>query len=125
MIQSLEVGVQNSNTLGEVMRKEQATTASMTAEAVNTLAEEMKRAQAATASAITTQGGDVRRVVTKLDVTEEEVGAAKKFFEETNMRVEKVGEAIQEHAKKIQQMEEDLAKMSSAGGPAERITRRR
>ena len=36
----------------------------------------------------------------------------------------KVEEAIQEHAQKIQQMEEDLAKMN-AGGTAERITRRR
>ena len=32
--------------------------------------------------------------------------------------------AIQEHAKKIQQMEEDLAKLN-AGGTAERITRRK
>ena len=40
------------------------------------------------------------------------------------MRVEKVEEAIQERSKKIQQMEEDLAKMN-AGGPTERITRRR
>ena len=40
------------------------------------------------------------------------------------MRVGKVEDAIQERAKKIQQMEEDLAKMN-AGGPAERITRRR
>ena len=51
-------------------------------------------------------------------------GATKKLFEKTNLRVEKVEEAIQEHVKKTQQMEEDLAKMN-AGGTAERITRRR
>ena len=56
MTESLKVGVQNSNILADVMRKEQATTASMTAEVVNTFAEEMKRAQAATASAITAMG---------------------------------------------------------------------
>ena len=37
---------------------------------------------------------------------------------------DKVDEAIQEHAKKIQQMEEDLAKLN-AGWTAERITRRK
>ena len=81
--------------------------------------------QAATASEITAMGSDVRRVVTKVDVIEEEVGAAEKLHEKTNMRVETVEEAIQEHAKKIQQMKEDLAKMNAGVGPAERITRRR
>ena len=81
--------------------------------------------QAATASAITAKESDVRRVVTKVDVIEEEVGAAKKLLEKTNMRVERVEEAIQVHAKKIQQMEEDLAKMNAGVGPAERITRKR
>ena len=59
------------------MRKGQAATASATAEAVDTFGEEMKKEQAATASAITAIRSDVRRVVTKVDVIEEEVGAAK------------------------------------------------
>ena len=61
-------------------------------------------------SAITAVGSDARRVVTKVDVIEEEVGAAKKLLEKTNMRVEKVEDAIQEHVKKTQRMEQDLAK---------------
>ena len=77
MMQSLAVGVQNSNTLGEVMRSEQA----------------------ATASAITIMGTDVIRVVTKVDLTEEEVEATKKILKKTNSRVEKVEEAIQEPCK--------------------------
>ena len=102
IIQSLAVGVQKSNTLGEVMRSEQA----------------------ATASAITIMGTDVKRLVTKVDLIEEQWVATKKIFEKTNSRVEKVEEAIQEHAKKIQQMEEDIAKMN-AGGTLERIARGR
>ena len=58
-------------------------------------------------------GSDVKRVVTKVDVIEEEVGATKKLLEKTNQRVEKV-----------QQIEYDVAK-KNAGGTAERITRRR
>ena len=54
----------------------------------------------------------------------EDVGETRKLLEKTNQREEKVEEAIQERAQKIQQMEEDLAKMN-AGGTAERITRRR
>ena len=50
-------------------------------------------------------GCHVRRVVIKVDVIEEEVGLVKMLLEKTNMRVEKIEEAIQEHAKKIQQME--------------------
>ena len=64
------------NSLGEVMRKGQAATPSITAEAVHTFGDEVKE-QAATASAITAMGSDVRRVVTKVDVIEEGVGAAK------------------------------------------------
>ena len=77
----------------------------MTAEAVNTLVEELKREQATTANAIMTMGCHVRRVVIKVDVIDEEVGLVKMLLEKTNMRVEKIEEAIQEHAKKIQQME--------------------
>ena len=87
---------------------------------VQTSADEAKREQAATTSAVTMMGTDVKRVVTKVDVIEEEVGATKKLLEKTNLRVGQVEEAIQEHAKKIQQMEEDLANMN-AGGTAERI----
>ena len=105
------------------MRKGQAATPSITAEAVHTFGDEMKE-QAATVSAITAIGSDARRVVTEVDVIEEEVGAAKKLLEKTKRRVEKVVDAIQERAKKIQQMEEGLVKMN-AGGPAERITRRK
>ena len=67
---------------------------------------------------------DVKRVVAKVDTIEEEVGATKKILEKTNSRVEKIEEAIQEHAKKSQQMEEEIAKMN-AGEATERITRRR
>ena len=84
MIQSKTIEEQNSSTLGEVTKKERATTASMTAQAVNTLGEEMQREQTATANAITTMGCDVRRVVTKVDVIEEEVCAAKKASGENN-----------------------------------------
>ena len=55
---------------------------SLTAE-VPILAAEAKREQAATASASTIMGTDVKRVVTKVDVIEEEVGATKKLFEKT------------------------------------------
>ena len=72
---------------------------------MNTLGEVMKKEQAATASAITAMGSDVGGVVTKVDVIEAEVSAGEKLLEKTNMRVE----AIQERAKKIQQMVEDLA----------------
>ena len=41
--------------------------------------------------------------------------ATKKIQKTTKSRVEKVEEAIQEHAKKIQQMEEDIAKMNAGG----------
>ena len=89
VIHLMTVEEQNSSTHGEVTKKERATTASMTVEAVNTLGEEMKREQTPTANAITTMGCVVRRVVTKVDVIqkeilskvdviEEEVGAAKK-----------------------------------------------
>ena len=47
-----------------------------------------------------------------------------KLLEKTNQRVEKVEEAIQEHAKKIQQMEENLAKVHFGETP-ERFTRRK
>ena len=90
MIQSLTAGMQSSNALGEVMRS----------------------TQAATTSAITNMGTDVKRVVanddvieTKVDVIEEEVGMTKKLLEKTTSRVEKVEDAMQEHAKKIQQMD--------------------
>ena len=46
-------------------------------------------------------GTDVKRVATKVDVIEEEVGATKKLLEKTNLRVGKVEEAIQEQRKKI------------------------
>ena len=82
---------------------------------VQTSAAEAKREQSATTSATTIMGTDVKRVVTKVDVIEEEVGATKKLFEKTNLRVEQVEEAIQEHVKKIQQMEEDLANMKLEG----------
>ena len=49
---------------------------------------------------------------------------AKKLLEKTNQRVEKVEQAIQEHAKKVQQIEENLAK-GYAGEHPERYARRR
>ena len=85
----------------------------------------MKREQAATASAVAAMEVDVRRVVTKVENIEEEVSATKKLLEKTNTRVERVEGAIQEHAKKIQQMEEDLVNISAGVGTAGRITRRR
>ena len=106
MIQSLAAGVQTSSSAAAIA------------------AAEATREQAATASAITIMGTDVKRVVTKVDVIEDEVGGTKKLLEKTNLRVEEAEEAIQEHAKNIQQMEEDLAKMN-AGGTSERMTRRR
>ena len=46
------------------------------------------------------------------------------LLEKRNSRVERTKGAIQENAKKIQQMEEELAKKSNAGvGSAERTTR--
>ena len=74
-------------------------TANATTEAVNTLCEEMRKKQAATANAITAMGGDVRSVVTMVDVIEEEVGAAKKLLEKTYLRVEMPREATQAHSK--------------------------
>ena len=53
-------------------------------------------------------GDDVKRVAAKVG-TIEEVIATKKSLEKTNSRVEKVVGAIQEHAKTIQQIEEDRA----------------
>ena len=44
-----------------------------------------------------------------MDAIEEEVNATKKLLEKTNSRVERVEGTIQEHAKKIQQMEEEIA----------------
>ena len=82
-----------------------------------TSAAEAKREQSATTSSTTFMETDVKRVV-------EEVHHTKKLLEKTNLRVEKVEEAIQEHAKKIEEMEEDLAKMN-AEWTAERITRRK
>ena len=61
MIQSLAVGAQNSNTLGE-----------------------------ASASAVTIMGNDGKRVVTKVDLMDEEVVAAKKILERTNSPLETV-----------------------------------
>ena len=83
MIKTLTAGMQSSNALGEVKRSEQA----------------------ATTSAITNMGTDVKRVVAKDDVIEEEVGLTKKLLEKTTSRVDKVEDAMQEHAKKIQQMD--------------------
>ena len=94
MIQPLAVGVQTSRSA-----------ANATADAVAALGEEVKREQAATASAVAAMEVDVRRVVTKVENIEEEVSATKKFLEKTNTRVERVEGAIQEHAKKIQQMD--------------------
>ena len=102
--------VQNSNTL--------------TAETVNNIGEEMKREQPATACALSVMGSDLKKVVTKVDVIEKKVGATKKLLEKTNIRVEEAEEAIKVIAEKIQQMEEDIAKMN-AGGNVERITRRK
>ena len=78
----------------------------------------------ATTNAIAHVGTDVKRVVSKVDIIEEEVGATKMILEKTNLRVEKVEVAIQEHAKTIPQMEDEKAKMN-AGETSERTTRRR
>ena len=99
VIQSLAAGVHSS---GEVMRCEQV----------------------ATTNAIAHVGTDVKSVVSKVDIIQEEVGATKKILEKTNLSVEKVEVAIQEHAKTIPQMEDDIAKMN-AGESSERTTRRR
>ena len=97
MIQSLSTGVQNSSNLGEVIRSEHA----------------------ATANAITNLGTDVKRVITKVDIIEEEVERRRRYL---RRRTQKVEEAIQEHEQKIQQMEEDIAK-TNAGENNERTTR--
>ena len=76
--------------------------------------------QAVTSNAIAT---DLKRVITKVD-TIEVVGATKKVLEKTISRLRKVEEDIQEHAKKIQLMEEEIAKIKT-GEISERITRRR
>ena len=68
---------------------------------------------------------DVEKVAKKVDMIEEEVGATKNLLEPSNSRVERVEGAIQEHANKIHQMEEDLAKNSASTGSSERLTRRR
>ena len=70
---------------------------------------------------VATTGEDVKKVATKVDTIGEEVSATKKLVEKTNSRVEG---AMQEHAKKIQQMVEELANIDAGAGSAERITRR-
>ena len=71
---------------------------------------------------VATMGEDVKKVAKKVDMIEEEVGATKNLLEKTNLRVENVQEAVQEHAKTMQQMEEEIA-MMNAGEATERITR--
>ena len=76
------------------------------------------------AKEVATMGEDAEKVAKRVDMVEEGVGATKNLLQKTNSRVERVEGAIKEHAKKIQQMEEELA--NSAGtGSAERMTRRR
>ena len=74
---------------------------------------------------VESMGEDVKKVPTKVNTIKEEVCATKNLLEKTNSRVERVEGAIQEHAKKIQQMEEELAKLSAGTGSVERMTRRR
>ena len=74
---------------------------------------------------VVTVGEHVRKVATKVDTFEEKVSATKKLLEKTNSRVERVEGAIQEHAKKIQQMKEEMAKINAGVGLADRLTRRR
>ena len=65
--------------------------------------------QNATGNAVATVIEDIRSVATKVDAIEEELSARKKLLEKTNSRMERVEVAIQAHAKKIQQMEEEMA----------------
>ena len=73
---------------------------------------------------VVTIGEHVKKVATKVDTFEEKV-SAKRMVEKTNSRVERVEGATQEHAKKIQQMKEEMAKINAGVGSAERLTRRR
>ena len=77
MVQSLAVGVQNANTWTRYEEGKVSNGGTNEAQ------------QAATGSAITVIGNDVKRVVTKVDIIEEEVGVTKKTFVKTNLRVEK------------------------------------
>ena len=70
-------------------------------------------------------GEDDKSVATKVDTIEEEVTATKKALEKTNSGVERVDRAIQKHTKKIQQMEEEMAKINAGVRTTERLTRRR
>ena len=51
------------------------------------------------ANVMATMGEDVKKVATKIDVIDQEV------LDTTNSRVDRVEGAIQEHAKKFQQMD--------------------
>ena len=66
MIQSLSTKVQNSSNLGEVMRSEHA----------------------ATANAIANLGTDVKRVITKVDIIEEEVERRRRYLRRRTQKVE-------------------------------------
>ena len=74
---------------------------------------------------VATLGEDVKKVAKKVDMIEGEVGATKNLLQKTNSRVERTEETIQEHAKKLQQMEEELAKITAGIGSAQRTRRRR
>ena len=91
MIQTFAIGFQNFTAA-----------AFATTSAVAVMGEEVKKV-------VATEGEDVEKVATKVDAIEEEVNATKKLLEKTKSRVERVEGAIQKHAKKIQQMEEEIA----------------
>ena len=101
--------VQNSNTLGEVMRSEQAATANAIANMVTDIVNMGQMSK-----------GSSRRWTLLKKKLEQRRRSLRKRTQEWK----KVEEAIQEHAKKIQQMEEEIAKMN-AGEATERITKRR
>ena len=76
-----QTGVEEAAEVGVAARNELKNLIQSLTAVVQISAAEAKREQAATASASTIMGTDVKRVVTKVDVIEEEVGATKQLFE--------------------------------------------